>query len=83
MEDFIDAKSPKAKGKRITTLEVSAINDITPEPDPEPEEASENPDENKETPTAADVPSVLDVPIEIDASVPESSKPVDDQLSLF
>ena len=41
MADFIDEKSPQAKGKRITTLEVAKIEDITPEPDPEPEEPEE------------------------------------------
>lgn len=37
MADFIDEKSPKAKGKRISTLEITKIEDITPEPEPEPE----------------------------------------------
>ncbi len=87
MADFIDVKSPKAKGKRITTLDVAAIVDITPEPEHEQQEPEQTettePTENKETPAAADVPPDLDVPMDIDASVPESSKPVDDQLSLF
>ena len=38
MADFIDAKSPKAKGKRLTTLEVAKIEDITPEPVADPAE---------------------------------------------
>ena len=37
MAEFIDEKSPKAKGKRLSTLEISRIEDITPEPEPEPE----------------------------------------------
>ena len=37
MSDFIDEKSPKAKGKRFTTYEVASMEDITPEPEPEPE----------------------------------------------
>ena len=37
MAEFIDEKSPKAKGKRVSTLEISKIEDITPEPEPEPE----------------------------------------------
>ena len=41
MSDFIDEKSPKAKGKRFTTYEVASIEDITPEP-PEPEEPEDN-----------------------------------------
>ena len=39
MAEFIDEKSPRVKGKRITTLEVASIEDITPEPEPEPEES--------------------------------------------
>ncbi len=42
MEDFIEAKSPKAKGKRLTTLEVKDIIDITPEPEPEEEDENSN-----------------------------------------
>ena len=37
MPDFIDEKSAKAKGKRISTLEIASFEDITPEPEPEPE----------------------------------------------
>ena len=37
MAEFIDEKSPKAKGKRLSTLEISRIEDITPEPVPESE----------------------------------------------
>ena len=37
MAEFIDEKSAKAKGKRVTTLDVASIEDITPEPEPEPE----------------------------------------------
>ena len=89
MSDFIDVKSPKAKGKRITTLDIDRIEDITPEPEPEPEpeqqpEAEEEGEvaveaavEQKETPT------VVDVPFTVSAELPEDSKPVDDQLSLF
>ena len=40
MAEFIDEKSPKAKGKRLSTLEISRIEDITPEPEPESEEES-------------------------------------------
>ena len=36
MSEFIDEKSAKAKGKRVTTLDVASIEDITPEPEPEP-----------------------------------------------
>ena len=44
MSEFIEAKSPKAKGKRISTLDIAKIEDITPEP-PEP---SKEPEEEKQ-----------------------------------
>lgn len=40
MAEFIDEKSPRAKGKRLSTLEIIRIEDITPEPEPEAEEDS-------------------------------------------
>ena len=81
MSDFIDVKSPKAKGKRITTLDISSITDITPEPEPqpEPEAQEENNEENEEEHNNKE----LDVPFTITNDLPESSKPVDEQLSLF
>ena len=80
MSDFIESKSPKAKGKRITTLDVASITDITPEPEivEEEVEGDEGDESEKETPT-----EIVDVPLEISAPMPESSKPVDEQLSLF
>ena len=58
MSDFIDEKSPKAKGKRFTTYEVASMEDITPEPEPEPEpepaeagSEAENEDEDIQEPT--------------------------------
>lgn len=86
MSEFIEAKGPKAKGKRITTLDIREIVDITPIPEPEVEvdAESENMDEEQ---TNEPAPSdVVDVPLEIKAEMPEDSKPVkhdDDQLSLF
>lgn len=97
LTEFIDVKSPKAKGKRITTLDVASIEDITPEPDPEPEEQEvveeteiteeaedevTTKDSAKESEKKEETP-VMDVPLEISADVPEDSKPVDVQLSLF
>ena len=79
MSEFIDVKSPKAKGKRFSTLEVAQIKDITPEPEPEPEpELIEEDGEEKSTEEV-----VMDVPFTITNEVPEDSKPVDEQLSLF
>jgi hypothetical protein len=70
---------------------VASIEDISPEPKPEPEPEPEQepaeaePEEGdgaetseKETPT-----EVVDVPFTVSADLPEDSKPVDEQLSLF
>ena len=94
MADFIDSKSPKAKGKRISTLDITSIVDITPEPEPEeseePEVEESDPDEGetsqKMEPTESTQTTespVTDVPLIITNEVPEDSKPVDEQLSLF
>ena len=81
MSEFIEVKSPKAKGKRFATWEVAKIEDITPEPEPKPEEeeTEEESNESEETNAAP----VVDVPFTISNEVPEDSKPVDEQLSLF
>lgn len=95
MSEFIETKSPKAKGKRFSTLEIAQIEDITPEPEimePEPEE--EEGDDTSESvevvaedaaiPTEEEAAApVLDVPFTITNEVPEDSKPVEEQLSLF
>ena len=88
MSDFIEVKSPKAKGKRFATWEVAKIEDITPEPEPEPELEPEEEDtegENNENEDGNDTNTtpVVDVPFTISNEVPEDSKPVDEQLSLF
>ena len=84
MSEFIEVKSPKAKGKRFATWEVAKIEDITPEPEPEPEEEDtegENNDTNESEET--NTSPAVDVPFTISNEVPEDSKPVDEQLSLF
>jgi topoisomerase-4 subunit A len=84
MSEFIEVKSPKAKGKRFATWEVAKIEDITPEPEPEPEEdetEGEMGDANKDN-EGNEVP-IVNVPFTITNEVPEDSKPVDEQLSLF
>ena len=87
MSEFIEAKSPKAKGKRFSTLEIAKIEDITPEP-----EVVEETDEEGENETIGETAvenndtepqSAVDVPFTITNEVPEDSKPVDEQLSLF
>ena len=87
MSEFIEAKSPKAKGKRFSTLEIAKIEDITPEAEvvEETDEEGENEAieetavENNDT----EPQSAVDVPFTITNEVPEDSKPVDEQLSLF
>ena len=87
MSEFIEAKSPKAKGKRFSTLEIAKIEDITPEPEvvEETDEEGENEAieetavENNDT----EPQSAVNVPFTITNEVPEDSKPVDEQLSLF
>ncbi len=85
MPDFIDEKSAKAKGKRISTLEIKGFEDITPEPP-----ALEEPEEEED----ATLQDGADAPIEEEAQeAPESlevegvtmtfEKPVDTQLDLF
>ena len=80
MSEFIEAKSPKAKGKRFSTLDIAKIEDITPAPEAAEVEGS---DESTDTNEEATSMMVGDVPLTIDNSVPENSKPVEEQLSLF
>ena len=86
MSEFIEAKSPKAKGKRFSTLDIAKIEDITPEPEviEEIDEEGENEaiEEITEDNNATEAQTV-DVPFTITNEVPEDSKPVDEQLSLF
>ena len=84
MSEFIDVKSPKAKGKRFSTLEIAKIEDITPEPvveDPVVEESEE--DATMSEPEIETGATPIDVPFTITNEVPEDSKPIDEQLSLF
>lgn len=99
MSDFIDVKSPKAKGKRFSTLDITRIEDITPEPEPTPTEennednppAEETDNTQENTPASTEtnantetgVNNAAGVPFTITNEVPEDSRPVDDQLSLF
>ena len=91
MAEFIEAKSPKAKGKRFSTLDVAKIEDITPEPEVVEEEMDEENDdtngqegesENVED-KVQEVQPIVDVPFTITNEVPEDSKPMEEQLSLF
>ena len=84
MSDFIEAKSPKAKGKRFSTLDITKIEDITPEPEIEPEDSAEEGEEPNDSETEnRDSAPAVDVPFTITNEMPEESKPVEEQLSLF
>ena len=97
MSDFIDEKSARAKGKRVTTLEVASIEDITPEPVVEEPEPEVSPDETGETlveeGTEEGVENSVDMPVSRDSEVPQTidvegvtmtfEKPKDTQLDLF
>ena len=89
MSEFIEAKSPKAKGKRFSTLDIAKIEDITPEPeviddtDEEPVSPVEDDNEPASTTSTSEPNTVVDVPFTITNEVPEDSKPIDEQLSLF
>ncbi len=86
MSEFIDVKSPKAKGKRFSTLDIAKIEDITPEPEVVEEDIENEEEEVAETLSSeitVETQPIVDVPFTITNEIPEDSKPVDDQLSLF
>ena len=79
MADFIDVKSAKARGKRLSNYDIANIIDITPEPpeaEPEPEtpDTPDQPDGQAEvsTPGATDVPSAgaMDAADDSPSSIP-------------
>ncbi len=83
MSEFIDEKSARAKGKRVTTLDVASVEDITPEPEPEPEPEEDIPasPETQETPETPETPETDS--IEVEGVKMTFEKPVDTQLDLF
>ena len=86
MSEFIDVKSPKAKGKRFSTLDIAKIEDITPEPEVVEEDIENEEEEVAETLSSeitVETQPIVDVPFTITNEIPEDSKPVDEQLSLF
>ena len=89
MSEFIDVKSPKAKGKRFSTLDIANIEDITPEPEVVAEDIENEEEEEEEvaetlsSEITVETQPVVDVPFTITNEIPEDSKPVDEQLSLF
>ena len=90
MNLFIDVKSPKAKGKRISTYPIASIEDISPEP-PAPEEPEGEPDEKNEETEINDTTEASEIKVEISAVMPPDSLPKESdnegqdatQLSLF
>ena len=86
LTEFFSPKSPKAKGKRLTTLAVTTIEDVSPEiaeetPEDIVEEATEEAVETKHEepavePTTETAIEPL-VPLTIQSDFPEDSKPVD------
>ena len=92
MADFIDDKSAKAKGKRVTTLGVASIEDITPEPEPEPEVEEEEGTEDAPLQDGDDAPTGDEASpeqpsepetIEVEGVKMTFEKPADTQLDLF
>ena len=86
MSEFIDVKSPKAKGKRFSTFDIANIEDITPEPEVVDEDIENEEEEVAETLSSeitVETQPIVDVPFTITNEIPEDSKPVDEQLSLF
>jgi topoisomerase-4 subunit A len=85
MAEFIDEKSAKAKGKRVTTLEVASFEDITPapvEPEPEPEPDEEG-GEEEPIDTLESQDSAIPENIEVEGVTMTFEKPKDTQLDLF
>ena len=83
VDTFVGVKSPRAKGKRITTYQVASLTFIEPEPQPEPE-AEESADEVVDV----DLENVSDVEVEHEIPISVSDdEPVlmldSEQLNLF
>lgn len=81
MADFIDEKSAKAKGKRVTTLEVAAIEDITPEPVSVEDTALQ--EESSEDAPLQEEPKEEPKELEVEGVKMTFEKPADTQLDLF
>ena len=65
MAEFIDVKSAKARGKRLSTYDIAGIIDVTPAlPEPEPEESQETPEssDNPDSPNNSGTSDAADAP---------------------
>ena len=65
MAEFIDVKSAKARGKRLSNYNIANIIDVTPappepEPEPEPEPNTEEGQDNLEQPEQAEITETTD-----------------------
>ena len=84
VDTFVGVKSPRAKGKRITTYQVASLTFIEPEPAPEPE----TDEEAAEDVVDVDLENVSDVEVEREIPISVSDdEPVlmldSEQLNLF
>ena len=84
VDTFVGVKSPRAKGKRITTYQVASLTFIEPEPAPEPE----TDEEAAEDVVDVDLENVSDVEVEHEIPISVSDdEPVlmldSEQLNLF
>lgn len=70
--EYIGVKSFKARGKRLTTLPLASVTDISPEPEPEEPEEEESAeveiDAESEAPEAPETPSLFDNLEDVDDS---------------
>lgn len=83
MAEFIDEKSARAKGKRVTTLEVAGIEDITPEPEPEEESLEDAAEEPLQDAPLEEEGEKVPEEIEVEGVKMTFEKPQDTQLDLF
>ena len=83
MAEFIDEKSARAKGKRVTTLEVAGIEDITPEPEPEEESLEDAAEEPLQDAPLEEEGEKIPEEIEVEGVKMTFEKPQDTQLDLF
>ncbi len=85
MPDFIDEKSAKAKGKRISTLEIKGFEDITPVNELESEGVSELENEGVSESESEGVSELEEAPesIDVEGVTMTFEKPADTQLDLF
>ncbi len=70
-DEFIAAKSFRAKGKRLSTLEVARVEEIEPLPPAEPAPAQDNTPQEPDSPVPTD--RFPDIPFEVDGKVEQGT----------